>query len=533
MIPDKTIDNLPESPGVYIFKDSADNIIYVGKAKNLRERVKSYARDGLKDPKTIQLINSIEGLDFLITMNEKEAFLLENNLIKEHTPKYNINLKDDKTYISLKVTVNDRFPGLFITRKIRPDGAIYFGPYPHAKEVRDVIRLIQSIYPVRRCRDSAFKKRKRPCILYDMGRCNGPCIPGADEDSYRRLIDELIEVLSGRAEGLLKRLETDIEKLSSEWRFTEAGKLKTRYLAIKAMIERQHVHEHMGKDRDCWAFLDSEKGIDMVLLTFSKGVLLSKRLFKNSLIKVGYMEAISSFLFQYYSKMPVPDEIILSEMIEDSPFLEEYLKERRGPKVKIIGPDRREARALIRLAIENLHKDEPYRPGIAFKERFRLRQVPNRIEVYDCSHISGTNPVGVMVVFEDFKAVKAGYRVFNIRDASPMDDVAAMTEVMNRRLKDSGLGPIPDLFVIDGGKGQLAAVVKALKAQRIERDVIAIAKGERRRAMEDILYLPNRKNPIVLPKTSPLLKEIVKMRDEAHRFAVASHRSRRKREDLY
>jgi excinuclease ABC subunit C len=194
MIQDKTIDNLPESPGVYIFKDRADNIIYVGKAKNLRERVRSYARDGLKDPKTMQLISSIEGLDFLITMNEKEAFLLENNLIKEHTPKYNINLKDDKTYISLKVTVNDRFPGLFITRKIKQDGAIYFGPYPHAKEVRDVVRLIQSIYPVRRCSDSAFKKRKRPCILYDMGRCNGPCIPDADEEAYRRLIDELIEV---------------------------------------------------------------------------------------------------------------------------------------------------------------------------------------------------------------------------------------------------------------------------------------------------------------------------------------------------
>jgi len=324
---DKSIINaLPESSGVYIFRDKDGNIIYIGKAKNLKNRIKSYISESEKDPKTERLVNRIKRVETILTGNEKEAFLLENNLIKENTPKYNINLKDDKTYISLKLTINEIFPALYITRKIENDGALYFGPYPHARDVKDVLKLIQGLYPVRRCKNTVFKKRKRPCILSELNKCLAPCTDKSSENTYRAVAEELADFLSGKDEKLLKNLERRINEASKKWNFEEAKHLKERYFAIKGMTEKQHVHEHLGKNRDVWAFLEGEKGISIALLTFRRGVLLSKKLFKESLMKVGYDEAISSFLFQYYSSRPIPDEVIISEEIEDAPFLEKYRK---------------------------------------------------------------------------------------------------------------------------------------------------------------------------------------------------------------
>ena len=298
------------------------------------------------------------------------------------------------------------------------------------------------------------------------------------------------------------------------------------------MMEKQHVHEHLGKNRDVWAFLEGEKGVRTVLLTFRRGVLLARKLFKETLMKAGYDEEISSFLFQYYSTRPIPDEVIVSEDIKDAKFMERYLKERKNGRVKILGPKTRAGKEMIGLAVENLHEPEPIAIGAAFKKTLNLRKEPERIEIYDISHIHGANPTGVMVVFEAFKADKKGYRVFHIRSAPSMDDVAAMAEVISRRTKDEKLGPLPDLFLIDGGKGQLSAVTKILKMRNMDIDAIGVAKGERRKGMEDLIYLPNRKNPLLLPKASPVFKEIVKMRDEAHRFAVSSHRRWKKKEDL-
>ncbi|MCX5807443.1 MAG: excinuclease ABC subunit UvrC [Proteobacteria bacterium] len=532
MIDESIINSLPESSGVYIFRDKEGNIIYIGKAKNLKDRVKSYIGESEKDPKTERLVNRIRSVETILTGNEKEAFLLESNLIKENTPKYNIDLKDDKTYISLKLTMNETFPALYTTRKIENDGALYFGPYPHAKDVKDVLKLIQSIYPVRRCKDTVFKKRKRPCILSDLGKCLAPCAEKFNEDAYRAVAEELADFLSGKDEKLLKDLEKRITEASEKWNFEEAKLLKERYFAIKGMVEKQNVHEHFGKNRDVWAFLEGEEGIRMVLLTFRRGVLLSKKLFKESLMKVGYDEAISSFIFRYYSSRPVPDEVIISEVIEDAQFLEKYLKERKRGDVKILGPGSRAAKEMIGLAVENLHEPEQVALETAFKKALHLKKEPERIEIYDISHTHGVNPTGVMVVFDAFKPDKKGYRVFHIRSAPSMDDVAAMTEVIERRTVNEKLGPIPDLFIIDGGKGQLSAVTKALKTLSIDRDAISVAKGQRRGGMEDLIYLPNRKNPLLLPKASPVFKEIVKMRDETHRFAVTSHRRWKRKTDL-
>ena len=532
MITDDYVNDLPDAPGVYRFRDCDNNIIYIGKAKNLKERVRSYIREGKKDVKTERLTENIDHVDYVLTTSEKEAFLLENNLIKEHRPKYNIDLKDNKTYISLKLTIRDQYPALFLTRKIVADGSLYFGPYPHAKEVKDVLKIIEGLYPIRKCKDTVFRKRKRVCMLYELGKCLGPCAHDIDPGAYGEIIEELKDFLFGKDEKLLKGIKQRISKAISTWNFEEAQTLKERYAAIKGMVEKQHVHEHLGINRDVWAFAEEEKRIKIVLLIFRRGVLISRRHFKEPFFTDTPAETITTFLFQYYGTHPIPDEIILSEEIEDVDYLEKHLEESKKGAFKILGPKNRSAQDIIRLAIENLHETEPFALDESFRRSLNLKTNPLRIEVYDISHIQGKNPTGVMVVFEDFKPSKKAYRVFHIRGASTMDDVAMISEVLKRRVNDLALGSLPDLFIIDGGKGQLAASKQVLKENSIDKEIISIAKGEHRKSMTDLIYLPDRKNPLSMSKASPVFKEIVRMRDEAHRFAVFSHRKWKRREDL-
>lgn len=532
MIEETIIDNLPESSGVYVFRDEDGRIIYIGKARNIRDRVRSYFRESGRSPKTERLVENIQSVDVVLTENEKEAYLLENNLIKENAPKYNVMLKDDKTYVSLKLTVNNSFPALYVTRKIENDGASYFGPYPHARDVRDVLKLVQGLYPIRRCKETVFRKRKRPCMLYEMDKCVGPCRADVDEHRYNEVVQELKDFLSGRDEKVLKDLEEKIGRASASWNFEEAKTLKERYLAIKGMMEKQNVHEHFGKNRDVWAFLKEGEGFRAVLLSFRKGLLVSKRAFKEHLPAITVREAISSFLFQYYSSRPVPDEIILSEEIDDLISMGKYLREQKGAMVRVYGPAGRPSREMVALAVENLHEPERLSQDDAFGKALHLKKKPFRIEIYDISHTGGQNPSGAMVVFEGFKPKKSAYRVFHIKEAPAMDDIAMMTEVIERRMNNEKLGPMADLLIIDGGKGHLHAVAKVLKALNREIDVIGIAKGQRRKRMEDLIYVPMRKNPLIIPKNSPVFKEIVKMRDEAHRFALSSHKGWKRRGDL-
>lgn len=532
MIDDHLLNNLPENSGVYLFRDKGKEILYVGKAKNLKDRVRSYFKGGKKDGKTERLLGKIDDVSYILTRNETEAFLLENNLIKEHQPKYNIVLKDDKTYISLKLTLKHQFPALSITRRIQDDGALYFGPYPHAREVRDILKLLQSVYPLRRCTDTVFARKNKPCLLHPIGKCSAPCVGMIDESAYRVIVDELVDFLSGKDEKLLKGLEEGIEKAAESWNFEEAQSRKERYLAIKRLVERQRVHQHLGKNRDAWGFLVEEGRVTIALLSFRRGVLISKRVYREPPVP-NPDEALSSFLFQYYSARPVPDEIVLSEEIADISLLQSYLKGRRREPVRVYGPHDTRAADLVRLAVENLHEVESHATlDESFKRMLHLREPPKRIEVYDISHTHGSNPSGIMVVFQDFKPKKDGYRVFHIREAGTEDDVGMMREVLTRRLTDEKIAPLPELIILDGGKGQIAAVLGVLKTLGMQLNVIGIAKGERRRRMEDMIYLPLRKNPLMLPRSSPVFKEIVKMRDEAHRFAITSHKKWKRRDDL-
>ncbi len=531
MINDDYISNLPDSPGVYLFKDASKEILYVGKARSLKDRVKSYFSKGRKDSKTERLVRRVEDMSFVLTGNEKEAFLLENNLIKEHQPKYNVVLKDDKTYVSLKLSVQDRFPALSVTRTIEDDGALYFGPHPHAKDARELLKTVQSLYPVRRCRDSVFSHRTRPCILAEIEKCPAPCVGRIDEKAYRAIVDEVADLLQGRNDRLLKKIEGEIEEAARSWNFEEAQAKKEKHAAIKRLVEKQHVHEHMGINRDVWGILEEEGRLRMVVLTFRKGVLIAKRTFRQSFAP-RLDDSLASFLFQYYATRPIPDEVILSEEIEDRPLLQQTLRERKKARVRILGPSDHGAADMVRLAVENLHEIETAPLDESFRKTLHLEKAPKRIEVYDISHIHGQQPSGIMVVFEDFKAKKDAYRVFHIREAAAEDDVAMIGEVVRRRLGDEASGPLPDLMVIDGGKAQLAAALALIKGGKHAIDAVSIAKGERRRRMEDFLYLPFRKNPLLLPKSSPVFKEVVRMRDEAHRFAIASHKRWKRREDL-
>ncbi|HOJ71718.1 MAG TPA: excinuclease ABC subunit UvrC [Syntrophorhabdaceae bacterium] len=533
MIDERIIENLSDSSGVYIFKDKENRIVYIGKAKNIRERVKSYIKAGKKDVKTEHLAENIAQIETILTGNEKEAFLLENNLIKEHKPRYNINLKDDKTYISLKLTVQETFPALFTTRKIQEDGAMYFGPYPDIGDIKEVMKIIQTFYPVRRCKNTVFKKRKRACILFQMGKCPAPCEGRIEEEKYREIISELVDFLSGRNRKILDNLTKQIERAASEWRFEDAKALRDRYETIKRLTEKQNVHEHLGKDRDVWGFLCEEGRLKAVVLSFRRGVLISKKTFKEPYVSDLMDDAISSLLFQFYNTRPVPDEIILSQDIEDMGILENFLRDKKNAITRIKGQKDAASRPLVALAIQNLYEEKEQTPlDRAFKRMLHLRKEPLRIEAYDISHTHGKNPTGVMVVFESFKPKKDGYRVFHIRGPSTMDDTSSIMEVISRRLKDPDIMPLPDLFIIDGGKAQLSSALKVLKEMGKDIDIISIAKGEKRHAMKDLIYIPMRKNPVLMPPSSPVFKTIVKIRDEAHRFAISSHRRWKKRDDI-
>ncbi|MBP8625888.1 MAG: excinuclease ABC subunit UvrC [Syntrophorhabdales bacterium] len=533
MIDEKIIENLPESSGVYIFKDRENRVIYVGKAKNIKERVKSYTRGGKRDAKTEHLTDNITNVETILTGNEKEAFLLENNLIKEHKPRYNINLKDDKTYISLKLTVQEEFPALYITRKIEDDGAIYFGPYPGIGDIKEILKIVQAIYPVRRCKKTVFRKRKRACILFQMGRCPAPCEEKINKKAYGDMVSELIDFLSGRDRKLLQNLSKQIERAAAEWRFEDAKILKDRYMAIERLVEKQNVHEHLGKNRDVWGFLGEEGTLKAVVLNFRRGVLISKKTFSQPYISDFIDDAISSLLFQFYSSRPAPEEIILSQETGDINLLADFLRERKNTITKIKSQKDPSTSRIIALAVENLYEDKERVPlERSFKAMLHLKKEPLRIEAYDISHTHGKNPTGVMVVFESFKPKKNGYRVFHIKGPSAMDDTSSIMEVISRRLKDPKIMPLPDLIIIDGGKAQLSSALKVLREMNIDIDIISIAKDERRHAMKDLIYIPLRKNPVLMPSFSPVFKTIVKIRDESHRFAIASHKRWKKRDDL-
>ena len=535
---------LPDKSGVYLMKDEFGEIIYIGKAKSLKKRVRSYFRKGNHTFKTKVLVSNIREFDYIITDTEVEAYILEANLINKYQPIYNIRLKDDKTYPYIKVTVNEDFPRIFKTRLVKNDGARYYGPFTNVNDLYKIIEVLQDIYLLRSCRKDlrAEKLEARPCLNYHIGKCLGPCIGAISKEEYREKVEEAIMFLSGQQGELIKRLEKDMYQAADEKNFERAAHLRDSIQALKQLSVQQKVMYGKNINQDVIAVVVNEEGQSCVqLLIIRNGSLIGQEYYiMEGTEGESEKEILESFLPQYYEKIQqLPDELLLSTDIERIDLLEDLLKKRKGKKVSVNIPLIGEKKRLLEMACtnaeENLKKE-------AIKEKYKssrtteaveklgadlkLEKAPYYIEGFDISNIQGTDPVASMVVFKNGQSSKQDYRRFKIKTVEGPNDFAMMKEVVGRRyrrlLEESK--PLPDLILIDGGKGQLSAAIEVLDELGIT-DISIIGLAER----EEEIFLPGRSEPVIIPKNSPALHLLQRVRDEAHRFAVSYHRKLRSR----
>jgi excinuclease ABC subunit C len=534
--------NLPSAPGVYLMKDARGHILYVGKARDLRKRIGSYFRDvGQKDLKTSVLIEKIDHFDTVLTNTEKEALILESNLIKRHRPRYNVVLKDDKRYPCLRLDIKSPYPNLTVARKIEKDGALYFGPFPSAGAVRQTLKLIHSTFKIRKCKSRSFKRRERPCLNYQMGLCLGPCSLPIAPEVYQAVVEEVVMFLKGRTPELIKNVRKQMESAAARQDFEAAAAHRDRLFALERTLEKQVATTTDFKDRDVLGMARQGRAALMMVLFIRSGFLLGNRPFYLSETVVSDAEMITSFVKQYYEEAPfIPKEVLLPTPPEDQAMLEEWLSDLKGEKVRIMVPQRGEKAGLVRMADQNAEKGLKEQLDAAMAEQELLDRIqrrlvldrrPERIECFDLSHLGGSEGVGSMVVFERARPSRAAYRKYRIKSAPGSDDYAMLREVLTRRYKKvDARQPLPDLLMVDGGKGQLNMAIAVLQALRLSGsfDLIGIAKKDPERGeTKDKIYKPGRKNPLNLKKDTDVLLFLQRIRDEAHRAVITYHRKRR------
>lgn len=533
---------LPASPGVYLMEDAGGHVLYVGKARNLKKRLSAYFRDARpKDLKTSLLVGKIADFDTIVTNTEKEALILESNLIKRHRPRYNVILKDDKRYPCLRFDIKNPYPSLNIARKIQKDGALYFGPFPSAGAVRETLKVIHKTFKIRKCKSVNVKPRERPCLNYQMGLCLGPCSQPIALEVYARAVEEVIMFLKGRTPKLIKDIKREMAAAAAREDFEAAAVHRDRLFALERTLEKQVATTTDFKDRDVVGMARKGRSALAMVLFIRGGFLLGNRPFHFQDAVLSDAEIMTSFIKQYYEKAPfVPEEILLATSPEDKSLLEEWLSDSKGERVRITAPQRGEKAKLVKMASQNATKTLKEQLDVALAEQTLLERVqrrlalakrPDRIECFDLSHLSGSHGVGSMVVFEKGKPSPKGYRKYRIRAAPGEDDYAKLKEVLERRYKKVDLRqPLPDLLAVDGGKGQLNMAVAVLKALGLygSFDVIGIAKKDAERGeTEDKIFKPGRKNPLNLRKDADVLLFLQRVRDEAHRTVITYHRKRR------
>jgi len=542
--------SLPTSPGVYRFSNAAGTVIYVGKARNLRNRVRSYFNSQGRQPgKTAVLVSHIADLNVIITSSEVEALILENNLIKELKPRYNVNLKDDKSYPYVVIT-NERFPRIFLTRQVRRDGSQYFGPYTEASQLRLILDLIGSIFPVRSCKyklteESVAAGKYRVCLDYHIHKCKGPCEGLQSEEEYQAMIREIVTLLKGKTSALVRDLTAEMQQKAAELKFEEAATLKAQIEGLKRYAERQKVVSNEPVDRDVFAIATGEEDACGVIFRIREGKLIgSRHTYLTNTGNTPLPNLLASFLEHYYLETPdlIPQEIFLQAELpeEELEALRQLLASRQTGQrqVRFTVPRIGEKAQLIAMCLDNaehhLHefmvqkrlRGEMSRKSPALeslKQVLHLDKLPERIECFDNSHFQGTDYVSSMVTFVLGKPKKSDYRKFKLKSFEGSDDYAAMQEAVTRRYSGTLAEqlPMPDLVLIDGGKGQVNVAWKALQELGIDVPVAGLAKR-----LEEI-FVPNERDPYNLPKTSPALKLLQQLRDEAHRFAITYHRKLR------
>jgi excinuclease ABC subunit C len=537
---DLKLANLPELPGCYLFKNDDGHIIYIGKAKSLRKRVRSYFQKTHTDPKTEQLVTQIANLDILVTNSEIDALILESNLIKEHKPRYNIDLKDDKRFPYIKITTGEMYPRLFVVRRMAADKSKYFGPYTNAGAMRKTLAVVRRLFPIRSCSLELPSKRKHHvCLDYFIGRCPGCCEDGkTTPEAYRAMIDEVILFLSGKSKEISNRLRSRMERFSDEMKYEEAAKLRDQINAIESVIQKQRAVSHDQIDRDIIAVAAEGGDACIALLQVRDGILIGQEHYIVITAGEDISEVVRNFLPRYYKTATIyPNEIIIPVEISDIDLIEEFLKEKAEHRIRIIVPQRGEKVELIDMALFNAKhnldlylaqksatKTRAHHTVYSLARDLYLKILPRTIAAFDISNLGKDLAVGSVVFFSDGQPKKSEYRRMRIRSVEGQDDFSMMKEIVGRYLVHlaENQKEYPDLLLIDGGKGQLNAALDAIHEQNIE-DLQAASLAKR---FEEV-YLPGRSEPLSIPKTSSSSRLLQRIRDEAHRFAVTYHRNLR------
>lgn len=553
---EEKLKHIPAKPGVYLYRDSAGKILYVGKAVSLKNRVRSYFQPWAQlPPKTRVLVDKVADLDYIVTDSEVEALILEQNLIKEHRPRYNVLLKDDKSYPYLKVTLGDDYPRVMITRRHVKDGSRYFGPYTRVGAVNETLRLLKKLFPFRSCRKKEPEKRERPCLNYHIQRCLGPCCGLVDREKYRAMIREVCLFLEGRQEDLVRQLTARMEEAAERLDFEQAARLRDQIRAVGEVIEKQKIISGGFEDQDVAALAETFDEACVMLFLIRGGKLIgSEHFMLEGTEGLSRSEIITAFVKQYYNDAGfIPGEILLSEDIgEEKPVIEAWLSDMRGAKVVLKTPRRGEKKKLVEMAARNallaleqarlekgVERDEIAGALADLARGLGLEQPPRRLECYDVSNTQGAESVASMVVFEEGKPARDQYRRFKIRTVEGPDDFASLQEVLRRRFtraleerelmktgqlssREARFHLLPDLVIIDGGKGQLSAARQVMRELGFDRiPTFGLAKEEEQ------LFAEGRPDPIILPAGSRALHLLQRLRDEAHRFALSYHRKLR------
>ncbi len=539
------LDQIPKCPGIYIMKDGKGEMLYIGKAKSLFHRVRSYFSEAADHaPRTRIFVRKVKDIKFLTTKTEQEALILESNFIKKHQPRYNVLLKDDKHYPYIRMTTQEIYPRLEVVRRIKKDGAAYFGPYTMVREVRETIRLIYKIFPLRQSNDELDgNPKRRPCLNYQMKRCLAPCAGLVTPEDYAKVVNDVILFLKGQNTQLVKSLKQKMDNASDHQRYEEAAVYRDKIEAVNTVVDKQKIISTSQVNQDVIA-CTIDRGWSMVqLLVVRNGKMIAEKIYKmKNLNQEDASETLASFLKQYYAdELVLPSGILLSHAIDDTELIEQWLTEKKQAKVSLEVPQKGKKRGLVIMAEENARfamrteldkEDVATRSLEELQETLSLENFPRVIEGFDISNISGTSAVGSMVFFENAKAEKAKYRRFKIKTVAGIDDYAMVTEVMTRRyarLLDEGK-PLPDLVLIDGGKGHLNTGYKVLQSLEVAGriDLACIAKGKFRSNLEtDEVFLVGKKDPVWFRDNSPSRFLLQRVRDEAHRFAIDYHRKLR------
>jgi excinuclease ABC subunit C len=556
-----SLSGIPSKPGCYLMKGKRGKVIYVGKAVNLRNRVRSYFHTSSRQhPKTAELVRHIEDIEWIVVGSELEALILEMNLIKRYRPKYNVHLKDDKRYPYIRVHWEDPFPKVTFTRRILKTGSQYYGPYTSAWAVHQTLDVLRKIFPYLTCDRVITGEDKRACLYFDIRLCAAPCIGAMDQETYRAMIKDLCRFLSGHTEDIVARLKSEMEQASESLDFEKAAAIRDQLTAIEKVVEGHKLISPQMVDSDVIAFARDDRNACVQVFFIRAGKLIGREYFLlDGVEQAEDKELVEAFLKQFYTDATfIPQNVLLPTDIEEGRIIEEWLNQRReGKKVKLLVPRRGVKKELIQLAAENASetlsslraqweadRSRQVQALAELQSALGLEQPLNRIECYDISNLQGTAAAGSMVVFEQGAPNKQYYRKFTIKTVKGQDDFASMEEVLNRRFRrwelaneeaqipggkiDPAFGLLPNLLIVDGGKGQLSRAIQVFQHYDLEAKIPVVGLAKK----HEELYLPDRRDPILLPRQSQALFLVQRIRDEAHRFALKQHRTRRKKKGL-